>query len=155
MTDETASGETPATQFVHHRRVAFADTDMAGIMHFANYYRYMEEAEHAYFRSLGLGIMHTRDDGVVVGWPRVSCSCSYEAPAMYDDVLEIHLDVERIGMRSLTFQLEFYRNGKRTAKGRMKTACCLCFADHTLESTDIPPSYLDVIKESSHLASGK
>lgn len=153
MTAESSAGEPPATQFVHHRRVAFSDTDMAGIMHFANYYRYMEETEHAYFRSLGLGIMHTREDGVVVGWPRVSCQCSYEAPAMYDDVLEIHLDVERIGVRSLTFQLEFYKQGKRIAKGRMKTACCLCYADHSLESVDIPASYLDVIKESPCLTS--
>ena len=43
-------------QFVTTRRVEFADTDMAGIIHFANYYRYMEEAEHTFIRSLGLSV---------------------------------------------------------------------------------------------------
>lgn len=57
-------------QFITTRRVEFADTDMAGIIHFANYYRYMEEAEHAFFRSLGLRIMQSQPDGSVIGWPR-------------------------------------------------------------------------------------
>ncbi len=41
---------------------------MAGIIHFANYYRYMEEAEHAFFRSLDLSIMQPQPDGSVIGW---------------------------------------------------------------------------------------
>ena len=61
-------------QFISTRRVEFADTDMAGIIHFANYYRYMEEAEHSFFRSLGLSIMQPQPDGSVIGWPRVSAS---------------------------------------------------------------------------------
>ncbi|MBL8848408.1 MAG: acyl-CoA thioesterase, partial [Planctomycetaceae bacterium] len=40
--------------FVSQRRVQFSETDMAGIVHFANFFRWMEEAEHEYFRSLGL-----------------------------------------------------------------------------------------------------
>jgi len=51
------------------RDVEFSDTDMAGIMHFANFFKFMEAAEHAFFRSLGLSI-HT-DDPNEVSWPRV------------------------------------------------------------------------------------
>ena len=43
----------PVSTFITHRRVEFSDTDMAGIVHFANFYRYMEQAEHDFFRSLG------------------------------------------------------------------------------------------------------
>ena len=42
-----------AHSFSMTRSVTFAETDMAGILHFSNYFRYMEEAEHAFFRSLG------------------------------------------------------------------------------------------------------
>ena len=56
-----------ATGFVYHRRVTFAETDMAGIVHFSNFYRYMEEAEHAFLRSRGLRIKVDQPDGTVVG----------------------------------------------------------------------------------------
>ena len=40
-------------EFKHIRRVEFAETDMAGIVHFSNFFRMMEATEHAFFRSLG------------------------------------------------------------------------------------------------------
>jgi YbgC/YbaW family acyl-CoA thioester hydrolase len=124
---------------------------MAGIMHFANYYKFMEETEHAYFRSLGLSIMHHLGPEQVIGWPRVSTQCTYEAPSYYDDLLQVHLNVERIGVKSVTYQLEFYRAGKRTAHGRMKTACCICKAQGKLESIPIPPPYSDKLVEAGSL----
>ncbi|MBI1310936.1 acyl-CoA thioesterase [bacterium] len=130
-----------AAQFVIRRRVEFFDTDMAGIIHFSSYYRYMEEAEHAFFRSLGLSVMQKRDDGVVVGWPRVSASCSFEAPARFEDELEIRVSVERKGVKSLTMRYEFFNGERRVAHGRMKIACCLCRHDAPLESIPIPPEY--------------
>ena len=32
------------------RRVEFSETDMAGIVHYSNFFRYMEAAEHGFFR---------------------------------------------------------------------------------------------------------
>ena len=46
------------------RGVEFSDTDMAGIMHFSNFFRFMEAAEHGFFRSLGLSIHPTGPDAV-------------------------------------------------------------------------------------------
>src|SRR5688500_19219885 len=112
-------------QFTYRRRVQFAETDMAGIVHFSNYYRYMEEAEHAWFRSLGLSIMYTWPDGQVIGWPRVRTAVIYDAPARYDDEIEIRLNVVRKGVKSLTLELEFWRDATRLARGSMKTVCCL------------------------------
>ena len=45
------------------------DTDMAGIVHFSNFFRYMERVEHAFFRSLGFSIV----DKPVEGEERVGC----------------------------------------------------------------------------------
>ena len=137
--------------FIAQRRVEFANTDMAGIVHFANCYRWMEEAEHEFFRSLELHIMEKQNDGTYIGWPRVSASCHFEAPAYHNDLLEIHITVERIGFKSLTFYVEFFRDEKRLAQGRMKTACCLCRHDAPLESIPIPPEYDSVILESGEV----
>ena len=44
-------------EFKAVRRVEFSDTDMAGIVHFANFFRYMETAEHGFYRSLGFSVI--------------------------------------------------------------------------------------------------
>lgn len=136
-------------QFVYPRRVQFSDTDMAGIVHFANFYRYMEECEHEYFRSLGLSIMQTFDDGTTIGWPRVRASCAFEAPARYDEVLEIRLNVARKGVKSLTFDFEFWRGGTRLARGTVKTVCCRFSHGQPMQSIEIPSEYDDKIVEAA------
>ena len=141
-------------QFITTRRVEFADTDMAGIIHFANYYRYMEEAEHAYFRSLGLSIMQPQPDGSVIGWPRVSASCSFEAPAHFEDVLDVRLNVIRKGVKSLNYEIEFWRGENRLAYGRLKTVCCVCRHGQPLQSIPIPVEYSQKIQELPGPASG-
>lgn len=133
--------------FTTTRRVEFFETDMAGIVHFANFYRWMEETEHEYFRSLGLSIMQPIEGGRYVGWPRVSAQCSFERPARYGDELEARLEIERIGVKSLTFVVEFYNQGQRIAHGRMKTACCRCGHDVPLESIEIPGEYLSKLPQ--------
>ena len=135
-------------QFVTTRRVEFADTDMAGIIHFANYYHYMEEAEHTFFRSLGLSVMQSQPDGSVIGWPRVSASCSFEVPAYFEDELQVRLRIERVGGKSLNYVIEFWRGETRLAHGRLKTVCCLCRPGQPLKSMLIPGEYLAKIEAS-------
>lgn len=139
-------------QFITTRRVEFSETDMAGIVHFANFYRWMEEAEGEYRRSLGLSIMEPRDDGSYLGWPRVSASCTFERPLFYEDIIQVRLDIERIGVKSVTFYVEFWKSDQRVAYGRIKTACCICRPNAPLESVAIPDNQLAVLHESEELA---
>src|SRR5689334_19819650 len=44
------------TEFTVRHLVQFSETDMAGIVHFSNYFRWMEEVEHAFLRSLGMSV---------------------------------------------------------------------------------------------------
>ena len=44
----------PVSEYRYHRRVQFADTDQAGVVHFSWFARYMEEAEHALWRAADL-----------------------------------------------------------------------------------------------------
>ena len=93
-------------QYTTTRRVEFADTDMAGIAHFSNFFRWMESAEHEFFRSLGVSV-HGRHDGCEYGFARVHVSCDYARPASYQDVLEIELSVRKKTARSLGYELVF------------------------------------------------
>ncbi len=126
----------------------FSDTDMAGIVHFANFYRFMEEAEHEMFRSLGFKIVEDQPDGSVVGWPRVRASCAFEAPAYYDDLLEIDVYICRIGVKSLTMAFHFRRGQTRLATGEVKTVFCRFGRGGKFESIAIPAAYNEKLTES-------
>jgi acyl-CoA thioester hydrolase len=120
------------------RRVEFSDTDMAGIVHFANFFRYMEAAEHEWFRALGLKIAGKLANGTEFGWPRVSATCGYSSPAHYEDVLEITITVVQRNPRSLTTQYEFRRGPTLIATGEMKTVYCLMPEGSPMRSAEMP-----------------
>ncbi len=143
MTTNTEPGK-----FTTTRRVEFCDTDMAGIVHFSTFYKWMEQAEHDYFRSLGLSIVTHTDDGGTFGWPRVMAKCRFESPARYDDIIELRLKVTRRGVKSLTYSCEFWRDDTRLATGEMKTVSCKVKPGEKLTSVEIPEIF-DAIQECS------
>jgi acyl-CoA thioester hydrolase len=114
-------------RFVTREMVQFSDTDMAGIMHFANYARFIERAEHAFFRSLGLSIFESPEvipDGERVGWPRVHFSCDFHAPLRFEDEVEVELLVEEIRSKAVRYLFRIWRaDGELAAEGRMASAC--------------------------------
>jgi acyl-CoA thioester hydrolase len=88
--------------FSYRRLVEFADTDLAGIMHFSNFFRFVECAEHAFFRSLGFQV-HTANDAEHHGWPRLEVSCKYHKPARFEQTLEVRLRIDEIRTSSLRY----------------------------------------------------
>jgi YbgC/YbaW family acyl-CoA thioester hydrolase len=100
-----------AYEFRVQRLVEFAETDAAGIMHFANYFRIMESVEHAFIRSLGQSV-HEQDGHTMAGWPRVEVSCRYFAPVRFQDTVEVHLLVERKTDKAITYRFNFRKINK-------------------------------------------
>lgn len=112
-----------AGPFIEYRRVLFSETDMAGVMHFSNYLRWLEDVEHAFWRSLGLSV-HSVAGPEHFGWPRVAVSCEYAEPIRFEDQVELRLRLMRMGEKSLDFQVEFFCAGRRAALARATTVCC-------------------------------
>lgn len=112
------------SEFKLTRRVEFAETDMAGIVHFSNFFRMMESTEHAFFRSLGFTI-HGHENGTTIGWPRVSASCDYRAPLRFEEEVEIHLIVAEVRSRSIRYQFVFRKvtDGTEVARGQVAAVC--------------------------------
>ena len=111
-------------EFTMRRRVQFAETDMAGVLHFSNYYRYMEEIEHAFWRSLDLTV-YLRDAEPHLSWPRVATGCEYFSPLHFEDEVDLALRVTKVGQKSLSYEVEFRCSGKRCATGRVTAVCCM------------------------------
>jgi acyl-CoA thioester hydrolase len=105
------------------RRVEWADTDTAGIIHFSRYFCFMEEVEHEFLRSLGLSCIMERD-GMRITWPRVSATCEFVKPVRFEDVMDVQLRVQRLGQKSITFGFVFSHTGSEIARGQVVTACC-------------------------------
>jgi YbgC/YbaW family acyl-CoA thioester hydrolase len=97
-----------AFEFRDRRRVEFYETDMAGIVHFSNFFRFMESAEHAFFRSLGLRLHQHQGEGMT-GWARRRASCEYLAPLHYMDEVEIELRVRAKTRSTLSYDFVFRR----------------------------------------------
>lgn len=68
-------------------RVYYEDTDMAGIVYYANYLKFIERARSEWVRDLGIDQVQMRSDGFVFAVRRVEAD--YRAPARYDDELVV------------------------------------------------------------------
>ncbi|HAR67917.1 MAG TPA: hypothetical protein DCR55_17180 [Lentisphaeria bacterium] len=110
--------------FVVTRRVEYADTDMAGIVHFTQFYQYMEATEHALFRSFNVCINHKLDDGHIMGWPRRSCAFEFSRPLRFEDEFDVQLSIDRIGNKSVTYSADIVHHGTVVASGTSTSVCC-------------------------------
>ena len=90
-------------------RVAFSDTDAQGIVYYGRYNPYFDLARVEYLRSIDL--LDYQGPGEFV---MRANDVEYFAPARFDDELEIHVQVGRIGRTSLTYQFEAYKLPERT-----------------------------------------
>jgi acyl-CoA thioester hydrolase len=135
-------------QFKVTRQVEFSETDAAGIMHFSNFFRFMEAAEHAFFRSLGTSIHR---EGAKIGWPRVYAECHYNAPLRFEDVVEISLLVREKRTKSIVYNFIFRKLNdnppREVARGTLAVACVKrAKPDGKLTSIPIPKALAEKIE---------
>ena len=129
------------------RRIEFADTDMAGIVHFANFFRFMEAAEVEFLRSRGLSVIMLWE-GQRISFPRVGASCDYLRPIRFEDMVDITVSLQRLGRKSVTYAFEFLLGDQLAARGQLSSVCCLMSVDREIESIEIPASIRDKLKAS-------
>lgn len=132
-----------ATEYRLKRRVQFSETDVAGIVHFSNFFRYFEDAEHALWREAGLSI---HPGASPIGWPRVAASCEFHRPLKFEQEFEISVRISEMTRRTISYAGEITSNGERIATGSWKIACVNKLADGTMKSADIPEDVANRLK---------
>lgn len=117
------------------RRVEFSETDRSGTVHFTNFLRYMESAEHAFFRSLGFSIHRAHPEGAglegvgsaAVGWPRVHASCEVTGSLRFEDSVEVRLLVRERRQKSIVYEFVFRKmnddSPTEVARGSLAVVC--------------------------------
>lgn len=93
-------------------RVYYEDTDLAGIVYYANYLRFIERARTEWVRAQGIDQVRLRDeDGIVFAVRRVEAD--YLLPARFDDVIEVRTRVQAAGGARVTLSQDVWRGEER------------------------------------------
>jgi acyl-CoA thioester hydrolase len=114
----------PPFKFSSYTRVGFSDTDAQGIVYYGRYLPYFDHARVEYSRYLGL-LGHDLGDCEFV--MRAS-NVLYEAPARFDDLLEVFVRTKRIGRTSMTAEYSTLR---------VEDEVLMCTAEQTLVLVDL------------------
>lgn len=108
MSDASSGAKSPDSRFGVSRTIAFSETDAAGIVHFSNFFRFMEDAEHAYLRSIGFEVHHDDADSIR-GFVRVGATADYRHPLKFADEIRIRVDVVELREKSVRYRFTFER----------------------------------------------
>ncbi len=132
-----------ATEFRYKRRVQFVETDLAGIVHFANMFRYVEEAEHALWREAGISIVQRGSD---IGWPRLNAALEFRNPLRFEEEFEVWVRIAELKTRTIEYEFTLVRGKSVIAVGTMTSICVRRQADGTMRAAEIPAAVADKLE---------
>ena len=132
-----------SAEFTYRRRVQFAETDLAGIVHFSCYFRYMEEAEHALWRAAGLSIA---PEPATVGWPRVAAAFDYKSPLRFEDEFDVAVRLAAVSRRTLQYGFTLRRQAVTIGRGLLTTACVAKLPDGAMKAIDLPEGLVERLR---------
>lgn len=88
-------------------RVYYEDTDLAGIVYYANYLRFIERGRTEWLRELGIDQLALKAEGLVFAVRRIEAD--YLSPARFDDLLEVRSRLESHSAARLVMAQELRR----------------------------------------------
>ena len=135
-----------ARQAVYRRRVEFAETDAAGMVHFSVFFRYMEEAEHAIWRKAGLQIHPpslsssggTGQPHSEITWPRISAHFDFKSPLKFEDEFEVRTEIATVTRSTIQWAHVVTRGETVIGTGTVTAICVTKLADGSIKSTELP-----------------
>lgn len=138
--------ENPPNPLVIERRIAFSQTDAAGLIHFTTYFTLMEEAEATLFRELGVPLLW-ESDGFAYGFPRVNCQCKFKRPVGFDTLVRVELSITDIQGQRIFYGYRFLSpDGELCASGTMVTAFAKRDNSGALSGAEMPESTREALE---------
>ena len=90
-------------------RVYYEDTDLAGIVYYANYLKFIERARSEWVKELGIDQVQMKANGLVFAVRRVEAD--YLSPAKFDDDLLVETTMEPGSGARLVVRQDVKRDG--------------------------------------------
>ena len=124
------------------RKIYYYDTDCGGVVYYANYLRFFEEARSAYLESLGFSVSALAAKNVLFAVRRQEVD--YKAPARYGDVLRIKTEVSEISNYRIQFRYEIEGpDNKQLTKGMTDLVC----VNEKFQLNEIPKEVSQAVKK--------
>ena len=116
------TGSEAAMHHLFTLRVYYEDTDLAGVVYYANYLKFIERARSEWVRELGVDQRAMKEGaGLVFAVRRVEAD--YLAPARHDDELVVDSRVESAGRAQITLKQEVWRGQERLFSALVSIVC--------------------------------
>ena len=103
-------------------RVYYEDTDLGGVVYYANYLKFMERARTEWLRALGFDqTALARDHGVV--FIVSSLAIDYLKPAAFNDELTVTVELETLGAAQIVLKQSVTRAAEPLATATVRIGC--------------------------------
>jgi acyl-CoA thioester hydrolase, YbgC/YbaW family len=119
------------------KKIYYYDTDCGGVVYYANYLKYLEEARSEYFEERGLFVKEMLSNGI--GFVVARQEIDYKSPSFYGDTLEVKTRVTEATLTRVNFEYDIVKeSGQLVASAKT----VLVFVDKTLKPKRIPEEIL-------------
>jgi acyl-CoA thioester hydrolase len=122
-------------------KVRFVETDMMGVVHHANYFRWFEMGRVEYLRQAGLSLWDLMDDGFL--FPITEVSGKYTASAKFDDIILVETKLADVSRAKMVFSYRVLReqDGEVLTTGRTQNV----FTDRYGKIVRLPNKYFEML----------
>jgi acyl-CoA thioester hydrolase len=109
-------------EFIWPVRIYYEDTDVGGVVYYANYLKFMERARTEWLRQLGIDQTQLKQQEKLIFVVR-QLTINYLKPALFDDLLQVTISLTQLGKVSLTITQKISRQTVVLCTATSKIAC--------------------------------
>ncbi|MCX8026825.1 MAG: YbgC/FadM family acyl-CoA thioesterase [Thermodesulfovibrionales bacterium] len=95
------------SEHIYQKVVYYHDTDCAGVVYYANYLKYLEEARTEILVCKGINPKRLAEDGV--GFAVAKVEIQYKSPARYQDRITVKTSILKTKLSTIQFKQDVYR----------------------------------------------
>src|SRR5699024_130521 len=128
----------------------WGDTDKAGIVYYPNFFKWFDIAGHQFFRDCGLppGELEEKYNVIV---PLIDAQCTFNNPILYDDIIAIHTEVDRLTNRTIKLRHTIAREDTTMAEGH-EIRGWVKQNGEDIKTVPIPEDVRKILEEDKHTA---
>ncbi len=108
-------------RFTTEVTVQWGDVDLAGVVYFPHFFRYVDIAEAEFYHSLGPTVLEL-EESLGIRLPRVEATCRFLKPARFCDRLSVTLEIEQFGAKTVRYLFDVKRGDEAIAEGHLVIA---------------------------------
>jgi len=94
--------------YIQKYRVIYADTDLAGVVYYGVYMRFLEIGRTEYMRNI-MNLPYALFEEEGIRFPVAELYSRYISPAFYDDLISIHTTIQSFTRKTIKFNYEIFR----------------------------------------------